>query len=44
MSLDNSAIQLHHYSDADLPGVLRIQVLDFLRIVWPDGFSGVAQP
>jgi len=41
MSLDNSAIQLHHYSDADLPEVLRIQVLDFLRIVWPDGFTGV---
>jgi len=36
----DSAIQFHEYSDADLPEVFRIQVLDFLRIVWPGGFTG----
>jgi hypothetical protein len=40
MSPDDSAIQLHQYPDADLPEVFRIQILDFLRIVWPDGFTG----
>jgi hypothetical protein len=31
----DSVIQLHEYSDADLPDVFRIQVLDFLRIAAP---------
>ena len=41
VSADDSAIQFHEYPDPDLPDVFRIQVLDFLRIVWPDGFTGV---
>jgi|SRR5215469_1672397 len=41
MTADDSAIQFHEYPDADLPEVFRIQVLDFLRIVWPGGFTGV---
>lgn len=28
------------YTDGDLPENLKIQILDFLRIVWPDGFEG----
>ncbi|MGH3446509.1 MAG: GNAT family N-acetyltransferase [Nocardioidaceae bacterium] len=34
------AIRFRGYSDAELPEVLRAQVLSFLRIVWPDGFMG----
>src|SRR5215472_9491980 len=40
MSPDDSTIQFHEHPDADLPEVFRIQVLDFLRIVWPGGFAG----
>lgn len=40
MSDDDAAIQFHEYTDPDLPWPLRIQVLDFLRIVWPEGFTG----
>ncbi len=40
MSDDDAAIQFHEYADPDLPEPLRIQVLDFLRIVWPEGFTG----
>ncbi len=36
MGADNASIQFHEHPDADLPDVFRIQVLDFLRIVWPD--------
>jgi hypothetical protein len=28
------------FESADLPPVLRYQVLSFLRIVWPEGFTG----
>jgi predicted GNAT family N-acyltransferase len=28
------------YSDNDLPENLKIQILDFMRIEWPDGFRG----
>jgi hypothetical protein len=38
---DDAAIQFHEYPDPELPEPLRIQVLDFLRIVWPGGFMGV---
>jgi hypothetical protein len=41
MSAEDSSIQLHECPDDDLPEVFRIQVLDFLRIVWPDGFTGL---
>ncbi|MGH3501009.1 MAG: GNAT family N-acetyltransferase [Nocardioidaceae bacterium] len=34
------AIAFQEHSDADLPDVLRAQVLSFLRIVWPEGFMG----
>lgn len=37
---DDTAIRFHAYADDDFPEHLRIQVLDFLRIVWPDGFTG----
>jgi len=34
------SIQFGEYVDADLPDFIRIQVLSFLRIVWPEGFTG----
>jgi hypothetical protein len=40
MSEDDAAIRFREYSDANLPEPLRIQVLSFLRIVWPEGFIG----
>lgn len=36
----DAAILYHEYSDAELPDAIRTQVLDFLRIVWPEGFAG----
>jgi GNAT superfamily N-acetyltransferase len=35
-----SPITYAEYAAGELPDVLRLQVLDFLRIVWPDGFVG----
>lgn len=40
MSEPGPAIEFQEHSDADLPESLRLQVLSFLRIVWPDGFTG----
>ena len=37
---DDAVIEFREYSDHDLPEVLQLQVLCFLRIVWPDGFAG----
>jgi hypothetical protein len=34
------SVEFAEYSDADLPALLRWQVLSFLRIVWPEGFTG----
>lgn len=33
-------IDFREYSDLELPEVIRAQVLAFLRIVWPAGFTG----
>lgn len=40
MSDATAAIEFREYDDAGLPTTLRIQVLSFLRIVFPDGFVG----
>lgn len=40
MSEPAREITFHEYEDRDLPESLRLQVLCFLRIVWPDGFIG----
>ncbi|WP_114558189.1 GNAT family N-acetyltransferase [Desertihabitans aurantiacus] len=33
-------IEFAEYADDELPELLRVQVLDFQRIVWPEGFAG----
>lgn len=38
--LSGPAIVFCEYPDHDLPDVLRAQVLAFLRLVWPAGFTG----
>lgn len=43
MADDAAAIQFREYADQDLPETLKLQVLCFLRIVWPDGFTGPDQ-
>jgi hypothetical protein len=40
MSAGDAAIEFHEYSDGDLPEPLRLQALCFLRILWPEGFTG----
>lgn len=43
MSEEAEVIQFREYADQDLPEALKLQVLCFLRIVWPDGFTGPNQ-
>lgn len=43
MADGSTEIKFAEYSDPDLPDLLRVQVLSFLRIVWPDGFRGPNQ-
>jgi len=33
-------IEFAEYSDAELPDLLRVQAVSFLRMLWPDGFTG----
>lgn len=40
MSETQVPIEFAEFMDSQLPDVLRVQVLDFLRIVWPEGFVG----
>ena len=38
--MTSDEVQLVEFEDEDLPPLLKSQVLSFLRIVWPDGFTG----
>ncbi|TWD82756.1 acetyltransferase (GNAT) family protein [Kribbella amoyensis] len=38
--MSSEEVQLVEFDDGALPPLLKYQVLSFLRIVWPDGFTG----
>jgi hypothetical protein len=38
--MTSDEVRLVEFDDESLPAVLRWQVLSFLRIIWPEGFTG----